>query len=73
MTVRSTVREPVRTPHEPLAYRVDEFCAAAGLGKTTVYSLIAEGKLASIKIGKRRLIPREAARALIEEASNGRS
>jgi len=59
-------REPVR-PNEPLAYRVNEFCQVVGLGRTTVYALIAEGKLSTIKIGGRRLIPREAALALIAE------
>ena len=60
-------REAVR-PHEPLAYRVNEFCRIVGLGKTTVYGLIAEGKLATVKIGGRRLIPREAALALLAAA-----
>jgi len=60
-------REPAR-PSEPLAYRVDEFCRVVGLGRTKVYALIAEGKLATIKIGKRRLIPRQAALALLAEA-----
>jgi excisionase family DNA binding protein len=59
-------REPAR-PNEPLAYRVNDFCRVSGLGRTTVYSLIAEGKLAAIKIGGRRLIPREAALALIAD------
>jgi len=58
--------EPVR-PNEPLAYRVNEFCRIVGLGRTTVYALIAAGKLATIKIGGRRLITREAALALIAE------
>jgi excisionase family DNA binding protein len=63
-TIRAA-RELVR-PNEPLAYRVDEFCRVVGLGRTTVYALIAQGKLASVKIGNRRLIPRAAALALLE-------
>ena len=54
---------------EPLAYRINDFCRLFGLGRTTVYSLIGAGKLATIKIGNRRLIPREAALSLIAEAS----
>jgi excisionase family DNA binding protein len=61
-------REPVR-PNEPLAYRVNEFCRVVGLGRTTVYGLIAEGRLATVKIGNRRLIPREAALALLAGSS----
>jgi excisionase family DNA binding protein len=63
---RLAAREPVR-PNEPLAYRVNEFCRVVGLGRTKVYALMGEGKLATIKIGGRRLIPREAALALIAE------
>jgi excisionase family DNA binding protein len=69
MTVTNlAAREPVR-PHEPLAYRVNEFCQVVGLGRTMVYGLISDGKLATIKIGNRRLIPREAALALIAKGS----
>ena len=67
MTVSNiAAREPVR-PNEPLAYRVNEFCRVFGLGRTKVYQLIAEGKLRTIRIGGRRLIPREAALALLAE------
>jgi len=38
-----------------------EFCAWSGLSIATVRRRIADGSLASIKIGKRRLIPRRAA------------
>jgi excisionase family DNA binding protein len=55
-------------PNEPLAYSVNEFCRVVGLGRTTVYALIADRKLATIKIGGRRLIPRDAALALLAEA-----
>ena len=39
-----------------LAYSVAEAATVTGLGKTTLYSLIAAGTLPSRKIGKRRLI-----------------
>jgi excisionase family DNA binding protein len=60
--------DPVRA-HEPLAYRVNEFCRIVGLGRTKVYGLIADGKLATIKVGGRRLISRRAALALIAEGA----
>jgi excisionase family DNA binding protein len=44
------------------------FAVLSDLGRTTVYALIAEGKLATIEIGNRRLIPHEAAVALLSEA-----
>jgi excisionase family DNA binding protein len=52
-----------------LAYRVPEFCKAIGLGRTSVYALINDGTLDSIKIGKCRLIPRKAALALLDGRS----
>ena len=68
MTATSrAVRELVR-PNEPLAYRVNEFFVAlSGLGRTTVYALIADGTLATVKIGGRRLVPRDAALALLSK------
>ena len=41
----------------PLAYRVAQFCKAIGLGKTKFYELVADGKIKTIVIGGRRLIP----------------
>lgn len=49
----------------PRAYRIDDFCRAYGLGRTTVYALLKNGTLRSIKIGRRRLITAESGEALI--------
>jgi excisionase family DNA binding protein len=35
---------------------IDETCAATGIGRSSLYELIGKGEIASIKIGKRRLI-----------------
>jgi excisionase family DNA binding protein len=43
-------------PVERLSYRVPEAAAAAGLGVSTVFALIARGDLKSIKRAGRRLI-----------------
>lgn len=50
------------------AYSVRDFCKAYGLGRSTTYEMIKAGRLKSIRIGGRRLIPAEAAEALIREA-----
>ena len=50
---------------EPRAYRVNDFIKAFGIGRTSVYRLIKDGKLPSVMIGGRRLIPADAAEALI--------
>jgi len=54
---------------EPLTYSVEAFCKAVGVGATTTYKLIKEGKLKTVKIAGRRLIPATEARRLIQEAA----
>ena len=55
--------------HEPtipkLAYSIREACEASSLGKTTIYSLIAAGRLRTIRIGGRTIIPAESLHALL--------
>ena len=52
-------------PIIPRAYRVKDFCKAFGLSRSTVYNLIADGRLRSVLIAGRRLIPADAAEALL--------
>jgi excisionase family DNA binding protein len=52
---------------EKRAFRIDEFCAAYGLGRTKTYELIKAGKLRSVLVGGRRLVPKDAAEALLAE------
>jgi excisionase family DNA binding protein len=49
----------------PRAYRVQDFCKAFGLSRSTVYNLIAQGKLRSVLVAGRRLIPADAAEDLL--------
>jgi excisionase family DNA binding protein len=39
-----------------LAFSIAETCEALGLGKTTIYGLIASGRLDTLRIGGRRLV-----------------
>lgn len=41
-----------------LAYRVNEACAALGIGRTSLYELVKTGELKVIKIAGRTLVPR---------------
>ena len=50
---------------EPLAYSIDDACRVSSIGKTRLYQLMNEGRLASTLVGKRRLIPADALRRLI--------
>jgi excisionase family DNA binding protein len=44
---------------EKLAYTIAEACAAAGIGRTTLYQHIRNGHLRTFKIGRRTLIRTE--------------
>lgn len=50
---------------EPLSYSVKGAMMASGLGRSTIFSLLASGKLARVKVGKRTLIPRRSLEALL--------
>jgi excisionase family DNA binding protein len=41
----------------PRAYRIDDFCRSFGVGRTTVYALLKNGTLRSVKIGSERRQP----------------
>ncbi len=42
-----------------LAFQINEAVSATGLGRSTIYDLIKEGKLCAVKAAGRRLILRE--------------
>jgi excisionase family DNA binding protein len=48
-----------------LAYSIKEACKASSLGRTTLYSHIAAGRLLARRIGGRTVIPAESLHALI--------
>lgn len=62
--VQGGVENP-RTPVEKLAYTIPETCYATGLGRTTVYDLIAKDKLRAIKAGARTLILADSIRSYL--------
>ena len=53
--------------YEVLAYRIDDAVVITGLSRSTLYALIADGKLATVKVGGRRLV----LKAGIEELLRG--
>jgi excisionase family DNA binding protein len=55
---------------EKRAYRINEFCATYGLGRTKTYDLIKTGKLRTILVGGRRLIHKDDAEALFSETAS---
>lgn len=50
----------------PVLYRVEEAAEALRLGRTAVYELIRCGRLRTVKVGTRRLVPVEAVREYVE-------
>ena len=51
---------------ERRAYHVNEFCQRYGIGRTGFYKLLKGGKLPSVVIAGRRIIPHDAAEALLK-------
>jgi excisionase family DNA binding protein len=50
------------------AYRINEFCEAYGFSRSFVYKMIADGRLQTVKVGNRRIIPIEAGEAFSKRA-----
>ena len=50
---------------EPVTVTVEGAKRALGIGHTTLYKLIGEGKLSTVKIGRRTLVKTDSIRALV--------
>lgn len=51
-----------------LAYSIREACQATSLGRTTIYAHISSGRLRTVRVGGRTVIPAGALRALLGDA-----
>jgi excisionase family DNA binding protein len=56
-----------KTPLKPLAYRVSDFCEQIGVCKSTFWKLRAAGKIRTIKIGSRVLVPADEVERILKE------
>ena len=56
-------------PSIALAYRINDAVRISGLSRPSIYVLISENKLESIKVAGRRLIPAAALRDLLQGAA----
>lgn len=54
---------------EPITVTVREFCRLSGLGKTTVFKMVGDGRLERIRVGHRTLIVMASYRRLIPTAA----
>lgn len=50
---------------DKLAYRIPEASDVSGIGRTKLYEEISSGRLESISVGRRRLIPADALEAYL--------
>ena len=55
------------TENTTLASTIPDTCSRLGIGRTLVYDLLKQGKLRSIKLGSRTLIPESELKRLIAE------
>lgn len=53
---------------EPVATSINGAARALSLGRTSIYQLIKEGRLETVKLGRRTLIKVASIRALIDDA-----
>lgn len=56
---------------ECLTYSVIETAKILGISKTHAYEAAQRGEIPSIKIGTRRVVPKAALQALLNQSSNG--
>jgi excisionase family DNA binding protein len=63
------MRKPVSDSYDEsrLAFRVLPFCNSIGIGRTKFYELMAAGKIKTVVIGGRRLIPADETQRLVRE------
>lgn len=54
-----------------LAYPIPEAADLLGIGRTTLYAEIAAGRLATITVGRRRLVTRDALATYLDDRSRG--
>jgi excisionase family DNA binding protein len=50
---------------EPLAVSINDTAKALGLGRTSIYAMIADGRLEAFKLGRRTLVRMESIRRLV--------
>jgi excisionase family DNA binding protein len=50
---------------EPLAVSINDTAKALGLGRTSIYAMIGDGRLEAFKLGRRTLVKAESIRRLV--------
>lgn len=55
--------------NEPIALRINDVCRALGISRTSVYKIIAEGQLKTVRIAGRTLVLRTEIERLVSDAA----
>lgn len=56
----------MKVTEAPLLLNVEEAAELAGIGRTILYERLLSGDIASVKIGRRRLVPRAAVEEYVQ-------
>ena len=67
MSLHASVAADDTSPR--LAWRVNLFCEAVGISRTSFYELVKQNKIRTVMIAGRRLVPDTEARRLLTEAA----
>jgi hypothetical protein len=67
MSIQANVTADDAPPR--LAWRVNLFCKAVGISRTSFYELVKQNKIRTVMIAGRRLVPESEARRLLAEAA----
>lgn len=59
-------KEASQPDQRPVLHSVPEAARVLGIGRSLFYQLLAAGEIASVSIGRRRLIPADALTAYVE-------
>lgn len=64
----SKSQAPANDNQFKLAYSPDEAAKATGLGRSTIFAMLADGRLTRAKVGSKTIIPRSSLEQMIAKA-----
>ena len=70
MSTAPILIDPTQVTGSPITMRIPDACRFTGLGRSTLYLLIAKGEVEVVKVGAATLVISESLRALIDRRRN---
>jgi hypothetical protein len=65
------MRNVTKAPEEPLALRVGDFCARIGICKSSFWKFQAAGKIRTVRLGRRVVVPNTEVQRILREGFGG--